>query len=137
MRGYTQKQLAEKAGIHEMSIQFYEYGTRRPKPEQLPKLAEALDVDVAYLQPTVMDSPLSLLALLFDFMDEFGDVKIEQHNGDILFGVGSEHDPENQLRHPRSMPMKPFLRKSLRSGCWTILIKNKNKCSHCKCGYSR
>lgn len=97
MRGYTQKQLAEKAGIHEMSIQFYEYGTRRPKPEQLPKLAEALDVDVAYLQPTVMDTPLALLALLFDFMDEFGDIKIEQHNGDILFGVGSEHDRENQL----------------------------------------
>lgn len=97
MRGYTQKQLAEKAGIHEMSIQFYEYGTRRPKPEQLPKLAEALDVDIAYLQPTVTDTPLALLALLFDLMDEFGDIKIEQHNEGVLFGLGSEHIQENRL----------------------------------------
>lgn len=97
MRGYTQKGLAEKAGMHEMTIQFYEYGTRRPKPEQLPKLAEALGVDVAFLQPAVTDTPMALCALLYDLIEEYGDVKMEEHNGSILFGLNSNYVKENTL----------------------------------------
>lgn len=97
MRGYTQKGLAEKAGMHEMTIQFYEYGTRRPKPEQLPKLAEALGVDVAFLQPAVTDTPMALCALLYDLIEEYGDIKIEEHNGSYLFGLNAKHVKENTL----------------------------------------
>lgn len=97
MRGYTQKGLAEKAGMHEMTIQFYEYGTRRPKPEQLPKLAEALGVDVAFLQPAVTDTPMALCALVYDLIEEYGDIKIEEHDGSYLFGLNATQIKENAL----------------------------------------
>lgn len=68
MRGYTQIGLTEKSGMHEMTIQFHEYGTRRPKPGLLPKLAEALEVDEAFLQPAVTDMTLVLCPLLHDMI---------------------------------------------------------------------
>ncbi len=87
MRGYTQKALAQKAGIHEMTIQFYEYGTRNPKPEQLQKLAEALEVDIAFLRPACIDTPMALYALLFDLVEEYGDIVFENKGGTVLFGI--------------------------------------------------
>lgn len=97
MRGLTQKQLAVSSGVHEMSVQFYEYGTRKPKPEQLSKLAEGLGVDVSYLQPVELSTRYSLLALLFDLMEEYGDIRIEQHEGNILFGIDPKREYENKL----------------------------------------
>ena len=97
MRGITQKKLADNAGVHEMTVQFYEYGRRKPQPGQLSKLAEALNVDIAYLQPVELSTRFSLLALLFDFVEEFGDVRIEQCEGNTLFGVGPEHKHENEI----------------------------------------
>ncbi len=40
--GYTQKQLADKAGVAEITIRKYESGERYPKNEQLKKIADAL-----------------------------------------------------------------------------------------------
>lgn len=45
-QGYTQKQLAEKAGIATISIQQYELNTRSPKIETLQKIASALNLPV-------------------------------------------------------------------------------------------
>lgn len=45
-QGYTQKQLAEKAGIATISIQQYELNTRSPKIGTLQKIASALNLPV-------------------------------------------------------------------------------------------
>lgn len=45
MRGLTQNELAEKAGVSARAIQNYEGGTRTPKKDILAKIAEILAVD--------------------------------------------------------------------------------------------
>ena len=45
-RRLTQKELGEACGIHEVAIRKYELGKNIPKPEQLRKIAEALNVNV-------------------------------------------------------------------------------------------
>ena len=96
MRGYSQKFLAEKAGIHEVSLQYYEIGKRHPKADQLEKLSIALEVDMAFLQPAVTDTPMALLALLFDLVDQFDDIVMETKGGTVLFGIDHlEHSSEN------------------------------------------
>lgn len=47
--GLTQKQLAEKLNISYQQIGQYEKGTRRPKSENLQKIADALGVNIDYL----------------------------------------------------------------------------------------
>ena len=96
LRGYSQKSLAQKAGIHEISLQFYELERRHPKVEQLEKIAMALEIDIAFLQPAKTDSPLALYALLFDLVDQFGDVVMQQKGGTVLFGIDhTKHAMQN------------------------------------------
>ncbi len=45
-KGLTQAQLAEKLGVSQNTISFYETGARFPSRNNLYKLAEALDCDV-------------------------------------------------------------------------------------------
>ena len=42
--GYTQKQLAEKTGIHQADISKLENGTRNPSINLLKRLAEGMDM---------------------------------------------------------------------------------------------
>ena len=89
MRRLTQKALASKAGISEVALQCYELGTRRPKQEQLIKIAAALD---AFLMPCKTDTPMALFALLYDLIDEYGDIEIISKGGQILFGVKKSNE---------------------------------------------
>ena len=43
-RGYSQIQLAELSGINVGTIRKYELGIRNPKPDQLEKIATALEM---------------------------------------------------------------------------------------------
>lgn len=52
-RGLTQAELAERAGIHEVTIRKYESGKLHPTPEQVVKLAEALQVTTFAIDKTV------------------------------------------------------------------------------------
>ena len=73
-RGLSQQMVADRAGMNVSLYKYYEYGWRKPKEDQLVRLAEALCVDVAFLRPSHMgDSPHFDLALLYDFLDCFGD----------------------------------------------------------------
>lgn len=56
-KGYTQKQLAELAGIATITLQQYELGKREPKIEQLLKLSNALQIDINTLLED-SDSPM-------------------------------------------------------------------------------
>lgn len=49
LRGLTQKELAKRAGLSELSIVLYEKGDRRPRVDVIAKIAKALDVSVEYL----------------------------------------------------------------------------------------
>lgn len=96
MRGWTQKYVAERAGLHVVSYQYYELGTRNAKPDTLQRIADALEVDIAFLYPTKTNSPMSLLALLFDLLEDYGDVKMENRGGTVLFGIDNmKHPMEN------------------------------------------
>ena len=64
-RGLTQKELGEACGIHEVAIRKYELGKNIPKPEQLRKIAEALNVNVNSLVEFDIQADGDVLPLLF------------------------------------------------------------------------
>ena len=53
--GYTQKKLAEKSGLAEITIRQYEANKREPRYEQIKKIATALKIneDVLYQSSTI------------------------------------------------------------------------------------
>ena len=57
-KGYTQKQLAELAGIATITLQQYESEKRIPQLEPLTKLANALDVSLNVLFDNGLESPI-------------------------------------------------------------------------------
>lgn len=59
LKQLSQKALAEKAGVSEIAIRKYEAGERNPKPEQLKKIAQALDIG----ENILFDIPLNTLEL--------------------------------------------------------------------------
>lgn len=57
-KGLTQKKLGELCGIADSAIRRYEAGNANPKIETLQKIADALDVPVAYLLEGFLGSNL-------------------------------------------------------------------------------
>ena len=84
IRGYTQKELAEKSGINVVTIQFYEYGTRHPRDEQLKKLAEALLVHISFLRSAEWEEPD---VLIYNLMERYGHVEFEPHGAAVAIMV--------------------------------------------------
>ena len=80
-RGLTQKELGEVCGIHEVAIRKYELGKNLPKPEQLRKIAEALNVNVNSLVEFDIEADGDVLPLLFA-IDEVFDVSIKDIDGE-------------------------------------------------------
>lgn len=95
MRGLTQKALASKAGIPEITIQCYELETRHPKPEQLSKIAKALDVDIAFLLPQEADS---YMAIMFDLIEKYGDIVFENKGETVFFGIDFSRNEQGNLQ---------------------------------------
>jgi transcriptional regulator with XRE-family HTH domain len=85
----TQKQLAEKANMGEVQVQKYEYGIIKPKAAQLARLAYALEVDVAFLQPSKMVTENSILAVLYDLLEDYDNIKFSNNGATVMFGVES------------------------------------------------
>lgn len=56
LRNLTQKALAEKSGLSEISIRKYEAGERIPKQDQLRKMAVALEIGENYLYDIKLDN---------------------------------------------------------------------------------
>ena len=90
-RGLTQKELGEACGIHEVAIRKYELGKNIPKPEQLRKIAEALNVNVNSLVEFDIQADGDVLPLLFA-IDEAFNVSIKEVDGEpgIFFDEFSE-----------------------------------------------
>ena len=66
-RGLTQKELGEACGIHEVAIRKYELGKNIPKPEQLRKIAEALNVNVNSLAEPLKAKGVSLAFVYYHY----------------------------------------------------------------------
>ena len=79
-RGLTQKELGDLAGIHEVAIRKYELGKNTPKPEQLRKIAAALNVNVNSLVKFNIEVDGDILPLLFA-IDEVFNITIKEING--------------------------------------------------------
>lgn len=75
LRHLSQEQLAAQSGISVSTIAKYESGLRKPKPDQLTKLAEALGISVNAFLDFNIKTVSDLLSLLFK-MDEQLDVEI-------------------------------------------------------------
>ncbi len=70
-RGLTQKELGDESGIHEVAIRKYELGKNIPKPEQLRKIADALNVNVNTLAEFDIQADGDILPLLFAIDESF------------------------------------------------------------------
>ena len=76
MRGLTQKQVAEKAGMYLTMYQQYEQGLKNPREAQLQRLADALLVHVDFLRTPKADSIDAVLAYLYELLNQYGDAVI-------------------------------------------------------------
>lgn len=68
-RKYTQVQLAELSGINVGTIRKYELGIRKPKQEQLSKIAAALKINLSAFYDLEIHTVGDVLSLLFAIDD--------------------------------------------------------------------
>ena len=87
-RGYTQKYVAEQAGIHEVLYRRYEHGDRNPKESTLIKIAQVLEVDPMIFQNVSISMFDSLPALLYNFSNQCnGNLQIIESDGAFYVGI--------------------------------------------------
>lgn len=63
-RGLSQEQLAERAGINMNTIRKYELGHRKPKLEQLKKIARGLEISVIEFLDIEIENEADLIAAI-------------------------------------------------------------------------
>ena len=89
MREMNQIQLAEASGINVGTIRKYELGLRKPKTEQLEKIAAALHLNVSVFLDININTIGDVLSLLFT-IDNACDMNIncqEDENGNKSFNI--------------------------------------------------
>lgn len=65
-RGYSQRELAERAGFEQTQISRLESGNRRPRPKTVKRLADALDLPGDRLFPSKGSSAMEMIAGHFE-----------------------------------------------------------------------
>ena len=71
-QGYTQKELAIKAGLSESAVRNYELGNRTASQDQLEKIASALKISPFALADPNFDTYISVMHSLFALEDQYG-----------------------------------------------------------------
>lgn len=94
MRALTQLEVSKRAGINPSLYSQYENGDRRPKLAQLQRISEALDVDIALLQPRKYDSLSDFKALIFDQIENFGSIVFLIDDGMPKIGLNKIDNPD-------------------------------------------
>lgn len=102
-RNLTQRELAARTGIHEVLMRRYEYGDRRPKLNQLEKIAAALGVDVAIF---LLPETSSIFAIIYGLMDLCGDITISEHEGECYIGVPSNSKLQSEWNQALAAALK-------------------------------
>lgn len=97
-KGYSQQTLAKKAGVSQTAVYNWEKGERKPKLEQLRRIAAALDVTIGELNPDwnsfsadevnsdlQYGLPLDELGLLQDYriLNETGKSEARKRTGEL------------------------------------------------------
>ena len=67
--GLTQDQLAQKSGVATITIRQYETGKRQPRFEQLQKIADALEIPIAFF------TSMTELEIAFSTLNKSGQVE--------------------------------------------------------------
>lgn len=70
LKGMTQEQLCQAAGIGISTLKKYENNDRNPKPEQLQKIADALQVSVNVFMPLEVRDMSDILSTLIQLDQE-------------------------------------------------------------------
>ncbi|HEX3016767.1 MAG TPA: helix-turn-helix transcriptional regulator [Caproicibacter sp.] len=87
LKQLTQKALAERSGVSEIAIKKYESGERTPKPAQLKKIAQALNLSesIFKIKTTELETVGDAMALFLLLYKKVGILPTYDHdkNGDI------------------------------------------------------
>lgn len=93
LREMNQIQLAEASGINVGTIRKYELGLRKPKPDQLAKIASALNLNVSVFLDISISTIGDVLSLLFA-IDESCDMNLNcqvDENGKKTYNISFEN----------------------------------------------
>nr|DAS81301.1 MAG TPA: helix-turn-helix domain protein [Caudoviricetes sp.] len=85
LQGLTQKQLADEVGISGAFMSLIEKGVNKPSPENLKKIAKALDVSVETLETEDNQSPLNELLDLLNKATKSERIHWELENSDLTY----------------------------------------------------
>lgn len=87
--GLSMAELGEKVGLPSDRIQKYENGARKPKPDMLKKIADALGVSTLALSDPVVSNYIGAMYAFFE-MEESYDLHVIEENGrfKLIFGDG-------------------------------------------------
>lgn len=86
IRGISQEMLGNLSGINPATIKKYEYGIRNPKPDQLLKITNALDISINLFMDFDIETVSDVLSLLFK-LDEQVDMNFDaekDENGEFI-----------------------------------------------------
>ena len=86
MHGFTQEQLVQATGLSISTLQKYESDERKPKPEQLLKISQALGISINIFMDFDIHTVSDLLSLIFK-MNEQLDLNFDSQkdtNGNII-----------------------------------------------------
>ena len=95
--GLSQTELGEMVDLSSDRIQKYENGARKPKPDMLKKIADALGVSTLALSDPVVSNYIGAMYAFFE-MEESYDLHVIEENGRIklMFGDGRGGNTMNQ-----------------------------------------
>jgi len=91
----TQKVLGDKTGINEANIRKYEFGSRKPKPLQINKIAQALGIPTFLLENNRLITFTDILASLIELDEAVG----------LKFNKDDPRDENGQL-NPENISIK-------------------------------
>ena len=85
-QGYTQKELAIKAGLSESAVRNYELGNRTASQDQLEKIANVLKISPFALADPNFDTYIGVMHSLFALEDQYGLHAYRDESGDCVPG---------------------------------------------------
>lgn len=123
-KGFTQKELGEKCGVHEVQIRRYELGNATPQANTLEKIASALGVSTYELQgistQDILNS-LSETATFYNYLHALGYevhespyndkwvIRISESNADIYISNEEMDTLEHTTRENIDMRISYFI----------------------------
>lgn len=100
LRGWTQKELAEKCQLNESTVRNYELGNRYPDQANLRTIADALGIDQHALADPDPTNVFGAIQILFDMEEQYGLIPETEEDGTVhlvLRDLPEDADPQQKL----------------------------------------